>query len=138
MKRFSILFLVMILLSCTHNGTEKDRLVEFKYKDFGPPALAEPLIGSDYWQWQNHGDSRPKDYPIGVIVYRDMDLDQVKGKFPVIEDEEQDYRYVTYDKAIEFLNTAIKELEKYSDDMPSKLANTLKATRDTILKKPGD
>lgn len=102
------------------------------YQDFGPPALAEPLLGNDFWQWQNHGDSRPKDYSIGVVVYRDLDLSRIKTLFPVIPEKRQDYRYVAYDNAVAFLEDAIRKIENHREDIPPSMIGTLKQTHATI------
>jgi len=102
------------------------------YKDFGPPALASKLIGDDYWQWNNHGDSRPRDYHVLVVVYRNVDLITIKEQYPVIKEKEQDYRYVEYQSAMTFLNTSIKELESFKDEISKTLIGTLTKTRSKI------
>ncbi len=131
MKKNLILICCIVLFSCSHNA-DRRQYTRLTYKDFGPPSLAYELIGSDYWQWNDHGDSRPKDYPIAVIVYRDIDLQKIKTLYPVVKEKKQDYRYVTYKKAVDFLNKSIEELQKYKDDIPPKLIGTLKKTRNTI------
>jgi hypothetical protein len=45
------------------------------YEAFGPQAIAYKLIGMEWWQWDNHGDSRPRKYPIKVVIYWGQSLE---------------------------------------------------------------
>lgn len=119
------------MLACTHTAHRQFCTI-LQYKDFGPPALATDLIGTSWWQWDNHGDSHPREYPISVIVYRDVDLEMLETLFPVSETKKQDYRYVAYSKAMDFLNNAIEELSHQKDAIPIKMMNTLINTRNKI------
>lgn len=131
-KHVFYLFFLILILGCAHPAVAPNRYIELTYKDFGPPSLAEALLGSDYWQWDNHGDSRPREYPIGVIVYRHIDLNAIEQKFPVVEEKSRDYRYVEYEQAITFLNDALKDLEAHADEIPPEMIRTLKGTRGKI------
>ena len=131
MKRFTFLFFCIVFFSCSHHVSQQPYVI-LTYKDFGPPALAGDLIGSDYWQWDSHGDSRPRDYPIRVVVYRNIDLQKVKERYPVSKEKEQDYRYVEYRTAMAFLNSSIEQLQSYKDEIPRELIDTLIKTRNTI------
>lgn len=137
MKKCLFLLFTMAILACGHQINRQEHVI-LNYKDFGPPALAHELIGSDYWQWDSHGDSRPRDYPIKVVVYRDVDVQQIKERFPVIEEKEQDYRYVAYPTAIAFLNDIIAELEPHKDEISPELVDTLIKTRSFIEGELGD
>lgn len=96
-----------LLFSCSSIQTNKKYLV-LNYSDFGPPSLCEGLIGQDWWQWQDHGDSQPRKYDIKVVVYRGFKLQDAQKKYPIIPGKKQDYRYVSYDQAIAFLNESIE------------------------------
>lgn len=133
----SVLIFVSVIIGCSQTGHYQKHTM-LSYKDFGPPSLASELIGSDFWQWESHGDSRPKEYPISVVVYRNMELDQVKALFPVIKEKKQDYRYVEHQKAVMFLNGSIEELQSNKDFAPSRLLKTLIGTRDKIQSTLGD
>jgi len=80
-----------------------------KYQDFGPQVAVYELIGFEWWQWDTHGDSRPRHYPIKVVVYWDEDIADIRHQFPVIKEKEQDFRYLTYEKAIRHLERMIAE-----------------------------
>lgn len=84
----------------------------FPYGAFGPQSAAYELIGMEWWQWESHGDSRPRDYPIKVVVYWDQSLEQTKKKYPVDKTKEQDYRYVEYTVATAHLEKTIKALKE--------------------------
>lgn len=129
--------LSIVLSSCSQTA-RYHQYIHLTYSDFGPPSLAHPLIGLDYWQWDNHGDSRPKEYPIAVIVYRGVGLDQIKERFPVDRHKEKDYRYVAYPKAVTFLTDAIEKLQSDKDYASPQLLNTLIATRARIQSALGD
>lgn len=137
-KIFMLLYCCSILLACSRPAPAPAPYIRLDYKDFGPPAMAATLLGSDFWQWDDHGDSRPRDYPIGVIVYRGIDLARIQQLFPVIQAKEQDYRYVDYAQATDYLNHWIQEVEANSDDLPPTLLTTLKNTRDRIESTLGD
>jgi hypothetical protein len=128
----SILFrllLLTFLCSCANVSVEENTSV-LKYEEFGPPALANNLIGMDWWQWQSHGDSRPKKYDINVVVYKDVDLKKVKHKYPVSPKDLQDFRYVEYRKAIDYLDNAINE--NVIEELTQTLMNTKQKIQSTL------
>ena len=103
-----------------------------KYHDFGPQAAAYETIGMEWWQWDNHGDSDPDyRYDIKIVVYRDIPLHQVKEAYPVLKEKKQDYRYLSYAKAMAYLNGQIQE------DLLPELTETLRKTRSRIEEKLG-
>jgi hypothetical protein len=130
MKKIILLFIFLSMAACG-NQTNQQHII-LNYKDFGPPSLAGELLCSYYWQWDKHGDSRPRDYNILVVVYRNVDIKSIKLQFPVVEEKEQDYRYVEYDNAIAFLNSSIEDLQANKDEVPQKLIATLDTTRNKI------
>ena len=105
------------------------------YGRFGPQVLAHELIGFEWYQWNRTGHPDPRHIDdIWVVVYRDMDLEEVKKLYPVVKDLRQDYRYVVYDKALHYLDGHIKEFEedKRSDPESRKLSDSMTSSfRDT-------
>ena len=107
----SVTFIGSILLSCT--GPQKSNVAEFQkpktntivlsYDDFGPQAMSYEQIGKEWYQWNSQGPDDPNARDdIKVVVYRNVSLDEVKRKYPVIEGQ-QDYRYLEYQAALHFL-----------------------------------
>jgi len=108
MKKIVFLFCVIVITSCNIVKSEPPiSPMVLEYKDFGPPVIANNLIGMDWWQWQRHGDSRPSTYDIKVVVYKNTSLEYVKKNYPVVPKEEKDYRYVQYSEAIKYLDEHI-------------------------------
>lgn len=79
------------------------------YSAFGPQAAAYELVGMEWWQWDPHGDSRPRDYPIKIVVFWDQTRDDTAKKHPVDRDNLQDFRYVEYSKAVTHMARIIQE-----------------------------
>lgn len=123
MKKIIVLFCIF-LLSCV-TKTSNDTVV-LDYEDFGPPVIANEVIGMDWWQWEDHGSSRPEKHNIKVVVYKDITLDVVKKKFPVVPEEQKDYRYLDYETAISYLN------EKISEDVIAEVTQKLVGSRERL------
>ena len=115
-----IVLTVLLFVGCVH--AEANKMIVLDYSDFGPQAAAYELLGMQWWQWQSHGDSRPRKYDIKVVVYRDVPLDVVKQKYPVVKKEFKDFRYVSYDEAILYLDTMIQE--NFIPELTTKLEQT--------------
>lgn len=130
MKNIIKIFFIFLLLSCTQTTQAENTLV-LEYSDFGPPAMANEVIGMDWWQWQPHGDSRPKKHDIKVVVYRDISLEKIKISYPVIPPKKQDYRYIEYQAALDYLNQGI-----VADAVPA-LTKQLEKTKKIIVLKLG-
>ncbi len=94
--------------------------------------MANELIGMDWWQWQNHGDSRPRSYNIKVVVYRGLKLNDVKNKFPINQSKNLDYRYLDYHSAMKYLN------EHIQDNVFESLTVKLLSTKKIIVEYLGD
>lgn len=104
----ALVFLLLgaLLASCTAGQEPKARYTIFKYEDFGPQAMAYELIGMQWWQ----GDGpAPAVYDIKVVIHRGLALDGIKERYPVTREAATDYRYVTYNDAIAFLDRHIEE-----------------------------
>ena len=107
MKRWTT-FTLFMLLAVGLSARE----VVLTYKDFGPQSSAYELIGMEWWQWETHGDSRPREYPINVVVYWNQSLNQTKINYPVDRSNERDYRYIGYAPAIAYLEKTIKSMKE--------------------------
>lgn len=94
-------------MSCV--GQQKTETLVLEYDSFGPPVVAQEVIGMGWWQWLDHGDSRPRKYPIKVVIYSGISLAEVKSRYPVKPELEQDYRYLEYSRAIQYLDRQISE-----------------------------
>ncbi|MCA9706165.1 MAG: hypothetical protein KDK70_09980 [Myxococcales bacterium] len=82
-----------------------------RYDDFGPQALAGTLLGAEWWQWAAGGSWEIDDrFDVRVVVYRGIDREQVAAEYPTVEGR-ADYRYVTYDEALEHFDRAIVDIE---------------------------
>ena len=82
----------------------------FDYDDFGPQVLAYETIGYQWYQWNSSGGSDPNDLDtIKVVVYWDEPLDAIKDKYPVEPLRKKDYRYLSYETAMKYLDSAIDE-----------------------------
>lgn len=99
------------------------------YRSFGPQVMAYETLGFEWWQWQPNGDSRPREYDINVVVYCNLSTEQVARLYPVVPTAEQDYRYITYDRALRYLD------EKLREDILPEIADELRATRRKILER---
>ena len=82
----------------------------FDYEDFGPQVIAYETIGYQWYQWNSSGDSNPnKTDNIKVVVYWNESLENIKQKFPVNPETEKDYRYLSYEAALKYLNSKVTE-----------------------------
>jgi hypothetical protein len=130
MARLFLSALLLSLFACATQGAGETLLLQ--YEDFGPPSAAHELIGMDWWQWQDHADSRPRRYDIKVVVYRFMELPQVRRLFPSDPARELDYRYVSYLDAMDYLERMIEE------NAIESLTSQLQSTRTRILSVLGE
>ena len=129
---FRALVLVFFSLIAACSSDINENVVVFNYKDFGPQVIASEVIGMEWWQWQRHGESRPTQYDVKVVVYRKVALDYVKKKYPVVSEQNKDYRYLEYYTAINYLD------DKIDENIIEDVTVRLKETRKRILNKLGD
>lgn len=123
-------FLIVGFIFSSVFGSEAKSCV-LNYQDFGPQAAVYELIGFEWWQWDNVGDcDGQRFYPIKVVVYWDEDLADIKKQYPVVEETEQDFRYVTYEKAVRHLKTMITE-EVGDEKLINKYRKALRRLRST-------
>src|SRR5216117_3865871 len=83
-----------VLLSCAGSQKSnvakvqkpKTNIIVLSYDDFGPQVMSYEQIGKEWYQWNSQGpdDLNSRD-DIKVVVYRNVSLDEVKRKYPVIE-----------------------------------------------------
>ena len=85
----------------------------FNYADFGPPSMFAELLGSEYWQWEDYGGGDPKaNFDVKIVVYSDFEKKLAMSKYVVSPVTLEDYRYVSYGQAVDYLNLKILELEE--------------------------
>lgn len=97
------------------------------YGSFGPQAMSYEVLGFEWWQWQPHGDSRPREYDVRVVVYCNSSSEEVARLYPVDRKAERDYRYITYEQALSYLDDNIQQ------DIDPELTNELRATRKEVV-----
>ena len=124
--------IVTSFLAITGLGHSSADEIVVPYKAFGPQVLAHELIGMQWWQWDSHGDSRPREYPIQVVVYWEQTLKQTKQKYPTVREKEKDFRYVERREAIVYLKSTLKELEKQPEYLNSEVVKFLRTTLNKI------
>ncbi|RWX47194.1 hypothetical protein H206_02506 [Candidatus Electrothrix aarhusensis] len=130
MSRFVALLLFALLTSCSVHSQQEVVLLD--YNDFGPQIIAREVIGMEWWQWQDHGDSDAAAvYPVKVAVYRDIPVTEVEQKYPVEPEQKKDFRYLEYQRALDFLD------EKIAENIQENVTERLKATRKKIVSQLG-
>ena len=107
MKNFIASTFLLLGLQATRAGE-----VIFPYSAFGPQAAAYKVIGMEWGQWDSHGDSRPRDYPIKIVVFWDQTREDTKKRHPVDREKLKDFRYVEYSKAITHMERIIQEFKE--------------------------
>jgi len=109
----------------------------------------ELQIGNAWNEWKSEGHELPDDVDIKVVVYRGVELGELRKQFRVVKGK-SDYRYLEYASAIQFLEEQAKIVESYKkkeqeqdDSIPSavkmweELEQTLKTTRRIIIENLG-
>lgn len=89
--------------------------------------MSYEILGFEWWQWQPHGDSRPREYEVRVVVYCNASRDEVARRYPVDRETERDYRYITYEQALSYLDDNIQQ------DVDPELTSELRATRKEVV-----
>lgn len=100
--------------------------VVFDYADFGPQAMAYKVIGPKNHQWDPQVPIPFGAEGVRVVVYRNIDLEIVKQHFPVDPQRHQDYRYLTYGEAMDYLDARIRQ------NLLKRITLRLEETRDAI------
>jgi hypothetical protein len=89
MSRLLVIAFAFSLLSCANQKITNEIVLE--YRNFGPQVIAYEIIGMEWWQWNEHGDSRPAEYDIRVVVYRNASTEEIEKKYPIVENKKQDF-----------------------------------------------
>ncbi|WP_224067606.1 hypothetical protein [Vibrio penaeicida] len=91
-------------------------------------------MGVEWFQWQSHGDSKPRNYPVKVVVYEGYELEKVESLYPVNSAKEQDFRYVTFDSAVDFIDSSLIDLKALQDEGApvANIVSKLEKTKDTL------
>lgn len=123
--------------------------VILSYEDFGPEAMSYELIGHSWNEWKSEGHKLPDDVDIKVVVYRGVELEELRKQFPVVQGK-SDYRYLEYTIAIQFLEEQVKTVQRYKKEeqwaadseasavnMWEKLEQTLQKTHRGIIENLG-
>lgn len=71
--------------------------------------------------------------PVSVVVYRDIPLSAVRNAYPIVEDKGQDFRYVSYAEAMDYLDATIQDAESFLPE----LSDELRQTRQNIIRMLG-
>ncbi len=129
MKRLLLVFSLGLLMGCASHNSQQ--MVVLDYDDFGPQVIANEVLGMAWWQWDNHGDSRHRNYDVNVIVYRYVALKDVASQYPVNVEKKIDFRYLHYQKALDYLD------EKIAENAIEAVTETLRKTREKIIKELG-
>lgn len=117
-KILYILFISLFWFTLSSANETRNSIV-LKFSDFGPPSMSHELLGHDWWQWESNGDSNPKThYDVKVVVYRNILLEKVKKLYPVKSEKKQDYRYLEYQKALNYLDYNIASLNDWKKQDP--------------------
>ena len=130
MKHYILLFALGCATLKTKPSKESTQnIIVLDYDDFGPQAAAHRIIGMQWWQWQQHGDSNPsKEYDIKVVVYFSISLNEIKQRYTVSSKKSLDYRYLTLDNALQYLD------EEISADIVPEVTIKLKKTKKRLEK----
>ena len=123
-----ILFAALVAAIPACRTAQPAETLVLPYQAFGPQAASHQLIGNEWWQWHQHGDSDPSTkYDVKVVVYRGASEEEAARRYPVDQDKQQDYRYLAHVDAIAYLDRMIKE-----NALPE-LTASLQETRQRII-----
>ena len=135
-QRVMTVFRVFLCLSCSAfaacSQDKAGEILVLSYDNFGPQVIAGEIVGMEWWQWQSHGESRRVDYDVKVVVYRNLRKEVVEKDYPVIPEDEKDFRYLEYDVALAYLDEKINE--NIMDSVTERLRNTKQEIVDMLGK----
>ncbi|MDO6686728.1 MULTISPECIES: hypothetical protein [unclassified Agarivorans] len=134
MRALVLLLGVLMVSACSQAPIEQHTYV-LPYKAFGTPSMSGKLLGVEWFQWNAHGDSRPRAYPVNIVVYRGVALKNVEAAYPVNLEAEMDYRYVEYSDALIYFENNIVEVKGMAEEgyPMGRLAEQLEDTRSLII-----
>lgn len=102
-----MLCVVVVLLTACASKLSQSVLV-LDYADFGPQAMAYPLLDHRRLPWDPHAPLILGQGQIKVVVYRGVALEAVQAAYPPDRSRNIDYRYVSYSEALQYLDTQIQ------------------------------
>lgn len=126
MLRYLLILVFFFISGCASVSKLNPNWIVMSYSDFGPQVIAHEIIGMEWWQWQDHGDSIDREYAIQVVVYQGVSNEAVRQEFPVEPERQIDYRYLEYQRALDYLD------EKIDEDVMENVTEKLKSTREKI------
>lgn len=125
--------LVIAVAGCSGIRTTDDPFV-LPYNSFGPQVAAHRLIGFEWFQWNSSGSSDPNNVePIFVVVSTKSLMEEAKKRYVVSEQEQSDYRFVTVDAALKYIDDELADA-----DARLLFGKTLQSTRSKIEQHFGD
>ncbi|MBU1069948.1 hypothetical protein KJ975_10315 [Myxococcota bacterium] len=106
------------------------------YDDFGPPSLQEGLVGPEWWSWEAGGSFEPGDsFDVRIVVFSGRTEQEVQELYPTVKGI-SDYRRLSRDAALRYLDEKIAELGSLPPDPDEydfgPLKRRLEATRGVI------
>lgn len=123
--RVGLIIAMLVSLSGCSSQVQKETLV-FDYADFGPQAMAYRAIGPKNLPWQPDTPLLIGQGNVLIVVYKDIELDEVKRSYQPDQRELIDYRYLPYTEALDYLDARI------SQNLLHKVTTRLQETRKTI------
>ena len=121
--------------ACQTNSTQA-LFEEFEYSEFGPDVIASTVLGQSWYQWLPYGGGDiSKEFDIKVIVHATGANQLAEDLFPIDQKAQKDYRYLSYDEALSFLEQAETDVaEAISEGIPMEsVAATLENTKTEIM-----
>lgn len=115
------IFLMSVLISLNCKGAE----IVLPYANFGSQVLAYKIIGKEWWQWLKDGEGQNEVYDVRVVVYWSEEKKDIIRRYPVIRESNQDYRYITLDDAVTYLEGVVKEWKDDKEVDIEKIEKTL-------------
>lgn len=106
MKKLMLCVVVVLLTACASKLSQSVLVLD--YADFGPQAMAYPLLDHRRLPWDPHAPLILGQGQIKVVVYRGVALEAVQAAYPPDRSRNIDYRYVSYSEALQYLDTQIQ------------------------------
>lgn len=123
--RIIIVLLLASLMACA--SPPSDRTLVLRYSDFGPQAMAYHLLGPNRLPWDPDTPIFVGHNAVRIVIYRDINLKTVKSLYPSDKPGNIDYRYVSYQDALRYLDAKIHH------NLLIRITQKLKNTRDQII-----
>lgn len=123
-----IWFAVTLCLLCGGCASRIEKsTVLFEYADFGPQAMAYPLLGPKNLQWEPEVPILIGQGKVHVVVYKGIPVETVQKQFPADRSRNLDYRYLQYGEALNYLDAKIER------NLLRRVTARLRRTRDKLI-----